>query len=1377
MRKILFTFLSLVLAVCGLQAQPMMGYELELSTPGYSAITGGTVVPTSELGSDFNYAVIDGTGTSHTSSFEAQGYPIGFDFRYNDQLLNQFVVGARGYLVLGKDNVSASATNGYFIFSEGPDDNVVGMWYRSDVVTTETTEISYKLEGTEGDRVLVVQWNDLQLQVENWNGTVVKGVVQFQVRLYEATGNVEFCFNNFKPLAGVSMNYNDQIKMGLRGTGTDFIMKYGTFADNVVALNDQSVGWTASNYPADGTHYLWKAPEDCVAPAAQPTNLMLSSTSVQVSGEFTASESADHYLVLISKNATLSALPEDGVMYSEGEAIGDATVVTYTAETSFYTPANLEGATPYYIFVVATNSVCMYGPKYNTADVLTATIGTRPEAPVAIQITNADLSELTVSVESNTAGNDVILAWTDVPLTNVWGDQIPGGTFGEPTGDLNVGDDITGGGKVFYKGAAGSDIKLEGLEEAKLYHVKAWSVDASGSVSSTAVSADALTAGNVPWTDGLLSQPPYEAPSGWRQGSDNIADYGYWSCANNVDDTERMLECRDINGDPTTGTQTWIETPDIYLDATMNRVVFSMNMNQYVNWSTSAYPFTSDVLEIQVTTDGENYQTVATFDKDNYQKQSTAKEVKKYYVSFAEAAGQKARIRFLFRLYGNPVITLSNIRVERKGECDYPVNVMAVEDLVVGDQAGIDWTCQGEEDAWEVRYRLAPTPMLDENYEVYYVEHEWCEPIVTREHPFIITGLEGLTDYEVQVRARCSATEKSDWSETLTFKSGLAVPFNIVFGDLDAAPSGWQTKVGELGSDLTDSEDNGWSWYSGWWSSYMRYMSYTPANNNWFISPMVDLGDGSYNLDLNMKLMVTGVPDGTDDKMLVVVSRDGLTFSADDVILTINHDDFPADYEEKEYTASLKGYTGPVRVGLLMTSVEGGTPMFQFQEFGIQFTCVNDAANFEVVETTETTAKVKWESGADKWFVFHREEGTTEQPAYTELTTPEYEMTDLKPHTTYEVGITKACEEGDTAKVMFFDVTTAGELCPEVENVVVTPKKYSARIEWESEAGAYNVKYRQSGSEEWIIETVTETHIDIRDLLSATDYEYAIQARCSKVDNDTSEYTPVSVFTTLEETVFPPTDIVVVPTYKDATVTWQGETDGYDINYRKVGDTNWKMAIVAGQKEVVLKRLEASTDYQLRMRSVNIAEKDTSLWSATVDFRTLDIPECVTPTDLMVTDLGATSAQLSWTADESNLTWNLRYRDNNASEWQEVLDLAETTYLLDGLTPNTVYLWRVQATCEEERTSNWASQNRFTTAVPTGIDAVSVFGNGLLNIINPEGGLIKSIAVYSLGGQMLAFYDVNSTENVFVRMDGLHGDVVVKVVGEKQTKAVKMHLK
>ena len=206
-----------------------------------------------------------------------------------------------------------------------------------------------------------------------------------------------------------------------------------------------------------------------------------------------------------------------------------------------------------------------------------------------------------------------------------------------------------------------------------------------------------MTAGNVPWTDGLLSQPPYEAPAGWRQGSDYDANDGYWSCTNNSDDA-RVLECRGINGDAVNGTQTWIETPDIYLDATMNRVVFSMNMNQYVNWSTSAYPFTSDVLEIQVTTDGENYQTVATFDKDNYQKQSTATEVKKYYVSFAEAAGQKARIRFLFRLYGNPVITLSNIRVERKGECDYPVNVMAVEDLVVGDQAGIDWTCQGEED-------------------------------------------------------------------------------------------------------------------------------------------------------------------------------------------------------------------------------------------------------------------------------------------------------------------------------------------------------------------------------------------------------------------------------------------------------------------------------------------------------------------------------------------------------------------------------------------------------------------------------------------------------------------------------------------------------
>ena len=103
----------------------------------------------------------------------------------------------------------------------------------------------------------------------------------------------------------------------------------------------------------------------CSAPSSPPTNLNLSASNTIVSGNFTASASANRYLVVRSLNSSVGAVPVNGVTYAAGQAFGSGTVVSYSNALGFSSNA-LTPATTYYFFVFAANGDCAGEPFYNT---------------------------------------------------------------------------------------------------------------------------------------------------------------------------------------------------------------------------------------------------------------------------------------------------------------------------------------------------------------------------------------------------------------------------------------------------------------------------------------------------------------------------------------------------------------------------------------------------------------------------------------------------------------------------------------------------------------------------------------------------------------------------------------------------------------------------------------------------------------------------------------------------------------------------------------------------------------------------------------------------------------------------------------------------
>ncbi len=122
----------------------------------------------------------------------------------------------------------------------------------------------------------------------------------------------------------------------------------------------------------------------CASPAAQPSALTLTPTLYNISGSFTAAvAAADKYLVLRTPGATSPTVaPANGTLYTAGGTLGNATVVSAAAATTF-NDVSVVGGTTYTYTIYSYNDVMCYNPAYNTTTPLSGTASTPACNPVS----------------------------------------------------------------------------------------------------------------------------------------------------------------------------------------------------------------------------------------------------------------------------------------------------------------------------------------------------------------------------------------------------------------------------------------------------------------------------------------------------------------------------------------------------------------------------------------------------------------------------------------------------------------------------------------------------------------------------------------------------------------------------------------------------------------------------------------------------------------------------------------------------------------------------------------------------------------------------------------------------------------------------------
>ena len=1363
-------FLILVVALTAwiyVNAQPIMSYDFASSLGTYTEITDGTklktVIDDSENGIEFDNNVWVATEATN-KTVTANGFEIGFDFVYNNQKMNRFAVSSHLSVILGKDEMTVNPNRSWYYLmdnDEGDQENVITASPNADVFGMADTEISYKLLGEAPNRTLVVQFKNVYVGL-NWDGSET-APVNYQVRLNETTNTVDMVFDGW--LDNVA-DYSKNIRVGIKGNNGDVHVRaydwdldVQDWQNTVKSAEDETLNWNSECNLVDGLTYTFTPCADCVVPTAQPTNLQVNITTDILKGSFTPAEVADHYLVLLSTEA-LSTLPIDGSFYATGDSIASAVVLGYYTDTVFsnlneYEEIGIEikPETKYYITIFAANSYCMYGPKYNTTNPLAKEVTSLPAAPASVKLVQATANSIEVYATANASGHDVVIAYTDVPYTNEYGTYLESGLFGVPTGNVVIGDELEGGGKVIYVGKAGVNAKAENLESNKVYHFAAFSKDANGNYSSLFAGVDVITNGVLPYQ--FLVEEMYRGNTCGREMEGVSVDMNingfYFGPA--VPETEYKLTTQWLN----------IASGNV-------RLVFDMNMYIWGRFGSNAYNewVDDEKLLFEYTTNETEWTTFATIDKTNAPQYATFDEFVNRRVEFEKTddAPIKIRVRWL-PVTGQVRFYLKDLRIEEKKECDYPVDLKAID--VVGDQATLTWEQQGAETQWLINWKLQSDSV-------------WTE-VLADSRSYKLSGLPGRSVIEARVAAKCSAESQSDWSSIVSFTSGYVLPFTETF-DEASLPAGWDLKEGALTDSTEFTEGVNWVWFSTWRMKTLMLEPTSPLDS-WVLFPAVNFTDAAVNYNLSFTITNAMQEDGGDEVIKIVVSKDGgKTFKASDVIYTVANADLPGDGDTKTYTTTLKGLEGSVRIGLLVSGTTGAKTLM-LDEVSITESCPNDVV-VKAEEILGTSATISWSGTIDEgkeWMVFIRKAGETTKE-YKNTVDTFMVFNDLENRTAYEVGVTKACATDDVARHVIFKFTTAAnDPCYPVETITAKSTALDITLEWSGEAYAYNLRYRQTATQNWTeVKEIKANTYTITELTPETEYVYQLQTLCSLAEGDYSEWTIEATITTLVETCFAPTNIVVVPAHNKATITWEGTADKYAVEYRLATAEEWTVVEVAGANTVVISDLTPETAYQLRMRSV-CSETDASRYSEIVLFSTVAIPECVAPTNLRVENVTTNSATLLWDADDINLSWVINWRASAETSWTEVVDLDKTTYNLTELEANTPYIWRVKATCDEGRQSGWSEQNKFTTIEYVAVDNIhlsdlNVYAkSGVINIINSQAIFINTISIYTINGALVGVFDVNTADNVIIPTNITDNVVLLSIQCGNQTSVVKVAIK
>jgi trimeric autotransporter adhesin len=664
--------------------------------------------------------------------------------------------------------------------------------------------------------------------------------------------------------------------------------------------------------------------------------------------------------------------------------------------------------------------------------------------------------------------------------------------------------------------------------------------------------------------------------------------------------------------------------------------------------------------------------------------------------------------------------------------------------------------------------------------------------------PYTLTGLAACTYYAVRVKAVCSNTSSSTYSDVKYFKTlGCVVPCD--------AP------VDVLSTPTANGAVVTWTSTA---SSFVVEYAVAPLNNTTAWTVVNNVTTPTYTLTgltacTEYLVRVKALCNGTISNYSIVKTFKTLgcpVFCAkplDVIAVPAPHSaaitwvstatNFVVEYASLP-TSSTSAWTV---VNNVTTPTYTITSLDSCKEYVVRIKAIcspNSISDYSVVKTFKTTgcpvtppvcakpldviavpaphsAVVTWVSTATNFVVEYAALPTSSTSAWTvvnNVTTPIYTINGLDSCREYAVRIKAICSPlsiSDYSLVKIFKTTgcpVTPPVCAKPLDVIAVPAPHSAVVTWVSTATNFVVEYAAlptSSTSAWtVVNNVTTPIYTINGLDSCREYAVRIKAICSP--NSISDYSVVKTFKTTGCPVTPtvcakPVDVITVPTTNTAVITWISTATNFVVEYMPLPTSTtstWTVINNVTTPTYTLTGLTTCKEYAVRIKAI-CSPTNMSDYSVVKTFKTLGCPiPCPVPVQLTATNITTSGAVLNWANVAS--VYNLRYRLAGpvTNPWTLINNLTTSTKTLTGLLNCREYLFQVQSVCANS-----------PAGTPSSISAWSVTKSFKTNcvIITPG-----TLGIYPNPGReaMEVSYNLKEEATIRIELVNLQGQIMRTLV-------------
>jgi len=258
-----------ILSIVSLYAE-LADYTFVQTTETYTEITGGISLGTESTDDQRFFDPANPAGTT-TSPYVGPGFPIGFNFTFNDYVFDVIGVNANGWICFGQSALGASAVSVTSSSSYAPLSNTTAITpeqlanrvtgFARDLQAQAGATIRIETIGTAPNRTCIVQWKNYK----RYGTTGTGDIINYQIRLHETSQKVSFAYGPHTFGGTASTSYP---QVGMRGSAsTDFANRTTDSNWSMTtagAANNATCAHTATCYPADGLVFEYLAPVPAV---------------------------------------------------------------------------------------------------------------------------------------------------------------------------------------------------------------------------------------------------------------------------------------------------------------------------------------------------------------------------------------------------------------------------------------------------------------------------------------------------------------------------------------------------------------------------------------------------------------------------------------------------------------------------------------------------------------------------------------------------------------------------------------------------------------------------------------------------------------------------------------------------------------------------------------------------------------------------------------------------------------------------------------------------------------------------------------------------------------------------------------------------------